>query len=347
MRTRLAALLALLTATAAVAAASLGPGDPTTVFVDGFTTPCRITAGPDGSLYVVDFGDHFIHRVAPDGTISLFSDDIADPRALSFDAFGYLLVGGRTDNTVWRVDQDGAATPFLTGITWPLRARVGSNGDIWVSARDSVHRFDAMGRYIDGWDVISQGQGAYGLQFNPAGELYVSSWAGFGILEDGIITPVPINEPLRNEEPRFDVDGNAYWAHESVDALDTHRMILAGSDMTVTDPAFASFSEGPCSHVFGRDTDGTTNNRQYVSLRDGSIVELNSAGIASPGYPDTGLELAGIDEQGCVDEILGQASQVTGDELYFLDVIGNHDGTYDVGDFRAYLVATGTIDQEG
>jgi hypothetical protein len=344
MPPRLVGLLAMLTATAAVAATALGPGDPTTVFVDGFTTPCRTSFGPDGYLYVVDFGDHFIYRVAPDGTKTLFHDDIADPRSMAFDAFGYLLVAGRGDGTVWRVDQTGQAAPFLTGLTNPIRPRVGPNGDIWVAAVDSVYQFDAVGRLLGKWDVISQGQAAFGLQFDPAATLYITNWGGFSTLEDGIVTPVPISEPARNGAPHFDVAGNAYWIHESVDAQDTHRMILAGPDLSVTDEDFATFAEGPCAHVFGRDTDGTTNTRQFVSLRDGTIVEVNAAGVSSPGVPETGLELGQLDEEECADEILGQDGQVTDDELHFLDVIGNNDGGYDVGDFRAYLVTTGTID---
>lgn len=344
MRPRLASLLALLAASAAVAAVTLGPGDPTAVFVDGFTTPCRATVGPDGSLYVVDFGDHFIYKVTPDGTKSLFSDDIPDPRGISFDSFGDLTVPGRGDGTVWRVSPDGLASPFLTGMTGPIRARVGPDGDIWVAAVDSVYHFDAMGREIERIDVASQDIGAFGLQFSPEGDLYITSWAKFGILEDGIVTLVPITEALRNGAPHFDASGNAYWIHESVEDPDTHRMVLADRDLTVTDAAFANFAVGPCAHVFGRDATGATTNRQFVSLRDGTIVELNVVGIPAPGVPETGLRLTDIGEEDVVDEVFLQSSEVTDDQLHFLDVIGNNDGAFDIGDFRAYLFATGTVE---
>lgn len=344
MRARFAAMLALLVAAAAVAATTLGPGDPTTVFVDGFTTPCRTTVGPDGYLYVVDLGDHFIYRVAPDGTKTLFNDDVTDPRGISFDSFGNLLVAGRADGTVWRVSPAGVTTPFLTGITWPLRARVGPDGDIWVATVDSVHHYDAMGRHIEGIDVISQGVAAYGLQFDPAGVLYITNWGGFGTLVNGIVTPVPIDNPLRSGSPHFDTDGNAYWIHEAVEEGDTHRLVLSDPTLAVLDEAFASFSDGPCGHVFGRDATGVTTSRQFVGLRNGTIVEVNAAAIPAPGLPETGLQLSDLAESEVVDEILVQESQVTGNQIYFLDVIGNNDGTFDVGDFRAYLVATGTVE---
>jgi len=46
-----------------------------------------------------------------------------------------------------------------------------------------------------------------------------------------------------------------------------------------------------------------------------------------------------------VNRVLGVASQVTTDLAYFLDVIGNDDGSFDVGDFRAYLVTAGVVNE--
>jgi hypothetical protein len=343
MRPRPATLLALLVATAAVAAVTLGPGDPTTVFVDGFTTPCRATVGPDGSLYVVDLGDRAIHRVTPDGVKSLFSDDIGDPRGMTFDAFGYLLVPDRDNNQVHRVASDGAVSPFLQMFR-PIRSRVGPDGDIWIAAVDSLHRYDAMGRHVWSVDVAAQGAAAFGLQFNPNGDLYFTAWAGFWRLDGQTVVPVMTGMQVRMGAPHFDVSGNAYWIHEAVEEGDTHRMILGGPDLAVTDGTFASFEEGPCSHVFGRDASGVTTNRQFVGLRNGTIVELNASGIPAPGVSETGLRLTDIGQEDVVDEILLQSSAVTDDQLYFLDVIGNNEGTFDIGDFRAFLIANGTVE---
>ena len=343
MNARPAGLLALLMTAGAIGAATLGPGDPTTVFADGFTTPCRASFGPDGYLYVVDFGDRAIHRVASDGTKSLFSSEVGDPRGIAFDAFGHLIVPDRDNNQVHRIAPDGTASPFLQMFR-PIRARIGPNGDVWIAAVDSVHHYDAMGRLVERVDVAAQGGAAFGLQFNPDGELYFTSWGGFWKLDGQTVIPVVTGMQPRMGSPHFDVAGNAYWIHEAVEEGDAHRVIFGDSDITVTDAAFASLADGPCSHVFARDATGATTNRQFVGLRNGTIVELNAAGVAAPGVDETGLELADLVADEVADEILGLDTQVTADQTYFLDVIGNHDGTYDVGDFRAYLVATGAID---
>ena len=44
-----------------------------------------------------------------------------------------------------------------------------------------------------------------------------------------------------------------------------------------------------------------------------------------------------------VNELIGPASTLTPDEERFLDIIGNNNGRYDVGDLRAYLQSTGVI----
>jgi hypothetical protein len=42
-----------------------------------------------------------------------------------------------------------------------------------------------------------------------------------------------------------------------------------------------------------------------------------------------------------VSQILGTRSPLTADELKYLDLLGNNNGTFDVGDFLAWVKATG------
>ena len=57
-----------------------------------------------------------------------------------------------------------------------------------------------------------------------------------------------------------------------------------------------------------------------------------------------GRRLRDIDEGRAADEVMGVPGLLTDPERTLLDVIGNHDDAYDVGDFRAYLVAAGVVD---
>lgn len=342
MPARYAALLLVFVTAGAAGLATAGPGDPASVFVSGFTTPCRTSFDYAGNLYVVDLPVSTIYKVTPDGSKSVFTDQISMPRGITFDPFGDMLVADRAAGIVYKVTPQGQASPFLEVFN-AVRARVGPNGDIWVAAVDTLHHFDAVGRPLEHIDVRAQGAAAWDVRFTPDGALYFSSFPDFWKLEGHTVFPVLTGQQGQNSAPHFDVEGNAYWAHEATDAGDTHRVILADENFSVVEDSFATFAAGPCAMAFGRDPYGTTN-RLFISLRDGSIVELNSAGIAAAGVPEVGLSLTDLGESEVADEILGTSSPVTPDQAYFLDVIGNNDGNYDVGDFRAYLIATGVVD---
>jgi len=345
MPAKKAALLLTVMSAGAAGTAMLGPGDPASLFVSGFTTPCRTSVDGTGNLFVVDIAVNTIFKVAPDGSTTTFTDQIATPRAITFDPFGDMLVADPTAGRVYKVTSQGQVSPFLE-VFRAQRPRVGPNGDIWVAAVDTLHRFDAMGRPLEHIDVRTQGAAAWGLQFTPDGDLYLTNTASFWKLEGQTVLPVLTDLLPQNSAPHFDIQGNAYWVHQASDPADTHRAILADANLAVVNDTFAKIVAGPCAIVFGRDPTGATTKRLFVSLRDGSIIELNTAGIAAPGVPEVGLSLGDLDEAEVVNAILGEASALTANQSYFLDVIGNDDGSWDVGDFRAWLVASGIVQEE-
>lgn len=97
-------LITLMVAAGAVAglARALGPGDPTTVVASGFDRPCRIVFDASGDLLIAELGLGQILRVKTDGSRSLVSDAVADPRGISLDALGNLLVTSSNDSALYR-----------------------------------------------------------------------------------------------------------------------------------------------------------------------------------------------------------------------------------------------------
>lgn len=68
------------------------PGQPPTVFESGFTTIIDITFGPDGSLYVLEFGPGDLWRVTPSGARSLVASGFVAPGSVTIGADGALYV---------------------------------------------------------------------------------------------------------------------------------------------------------------------------------------------------------------------------------------------------------------
>lgn len=344
MSRRAALLIALMLAASAVVglAQALGPGDPTTVFASGFTNPCRMAFDASGDLFVAEIALGQIYRVAPDGTRSLFNEDVPDPRGVTFDAFGNLLVTSRNDSAVYKISPNGQAAKFFdvvgaSGIT------IGLDGSIWLAAVDSIHHFDAMGRHLETIDVRSGGAAAFGVKFSPAGELHMSNFGGMYKLVNGAPIPVATEQPIQMRGFTFDELGNFYWAHNALGEGEVSRLRLYNSAGEVLEDTFISQVQQPCSGRFARDSDGTTTKRMFIAQIEGVIREANEAGFAAPGWPVVGLELGQILEIDAADQLVGETDDLDENHARFLDVIGNNNGSYDVGDFRAYLLEIGVL----
>jgi len=117
----------------------------------------------------------------------------------------------------------------------------------------------------------------------------------------------------------------------------------------VSDPFAGSNLGGPTSLVFGRDGAGAMTSRLLATNYGynlqapyvGSIVEMNPAGIRAPGSR-IGIDAVDVAITAAAAHLLGGA-QVAPEAQHFLDVQGNNNGRYDVGDFRAYLRSKGQL----
>lgn len=346
-RTRVA--IALLTSVGAVTGAlavqvvTQGPGDPTTPYLSGLGSACRLAFDAAGSLFINDGG--VFYRAAPGEGPVLFTDQVPDPRGFAFDAFGDLLVASPQDSAIYRVTPEAVVSRFAE--VYNARAvTVGPDGSVWASAVDTLHHFDPIGRPLESIDIRSQGAAAFGMVFSPAGELHFSNFAGLWKLVDGMPTPILTGLPTRNRGFAIDAEGAIYWAREAMGPDDVDRVIRYAADGQVLEDTMIADVVDPCLVLFVRDTDGSMTHRLLVAQLDGSIVEANADGIPASGGPPA-LSLASIPESDCADAAADVGGALSDDVAWFLDAIGNSNGSYDVGDFRAYLQATGAIPAGG
>lgn len=320
-----------------------GPGDPTTPYLSGFGNSCRLAFDGGGNLFVNDGG--VFYRVAPGESPTLFTDQVPGARGFAFDAFGNLLVASPQDTAIYRVTPSAEVSRFTT-VDDARAVAVGPDGSVWASAVDTIYHFDAVGRHLDTIDLTAAGAAAFGTNFSPQGELHFSSFAGLWKISGGAVVPVLTAQPLRNRGFAIDADGNIYWARDA-DTGDTDRIIYYDAAGQVLEDTMIADVVDPCLVLFVRGTDGATTNRLLIAQVGGTIVEANAPGIPTGGVPAPPLSIGDIAESDCADEAAGAGEPLSDDDVRFLDAIGNNNGGYDVGDFRAYLLATGAIQALG
>lgn len=343
MRFTASSRLALMAVAVAAPAAAQGTGGPTIPFADGFTLPCRLAVDSVGNLLVAETGLGEIWSVDSEGSKTLYSTAIADPRWLAFDAFGWLLVTSHVDSAVYRISPQGLITD-LAEVSDGVGIATGPDGSIWVAAVDSLFHFDAVGRPLETIATVdTYGFAVRGLYPAPNGLFYLTGSAALWRLVDGALQNLLAELPYRWWGMAFDGNGNGYWAHEAVDEGDIDRISLVDLDGGWLDETWITDVVDPCRLAFGRDPDGTTNSVLYIGQRDGRIVKAAAGSPLAPGWPVVGFRLSSIDRNLAADEVMGVPGLLTDPVRTFLDVIGNHNDAYDVGDFRAYLVAAGAV----
>ena len=320
-----------------------GPGDPTTVFADGFDLPCRMAFDSVGNLLVAELALGEIWSVAPSGSRTMFTDQIPDPRWVAFDAFGWLLVTSHTDSVVYRISPQGDMTEFVE-VAGGVGILTGPDGSIWVGAVDTLFHFDAMGRRLEAIETReTYGLPVRALYLAPPGELYMPGSGGLWKLVAGVPQNLQTGLQLAWGGMAFDLAGNGFWTHIAMEEGDVDRLGLVDLDGNWLNEAWITQVVDPCRCAFGRNPDGSMNSDLYIGQRDGTIVKAAAGSALAAGWPVVGLRFSEIDEAAAADEIMGVPDLLPDPTRVFLDVIGNNDGQYDVGDFRAYLIAAGVV----
>jgi sugar lactone lactonase YvrE len=318
-----------------------GPGDSVIVRANlGDRGASTIVAAPDGVLYTSD--GYRIWRFDRNGNQTLFHffGDFGYINDLAFDAFGNFLAA--TDRGVYRITPRATATRIVDTPTAKAIA-VAPDGSLWVTfndpgTRSPITHYNPVGRLLTTYDVASAGP-VFHLAVGPSGDLYFST-----LLEIYRLVAGNPQLVLRSAHPgreieigrfAFDADGNIY-----VPNLSEGTVTLYGpSGAVLTDP-FSWWPENPSAVVFDRNADGTPNSRLFA-LDGVRLLELNPAGVRSRGLPlgrTTNITVAAA-----VKGLLRNAGLSDADRA-FLAGLGNDNGRYDVGDLRAFLLATGELE---
>ena len=195
----------------------------TRVLVDeGLSTPTSLVFGPGGFLYVGNLGNSTVMKVDPvTGAKSIFADitlpadegrvggvgglayDEGDPGDPDDDVLFVSEIGNFDGDEVYRFDKNGAELPASaigTGSSASGRAGMAlRDGDLYVSSFGepqfffgTVLKYDGASDFVDVETVASDFSppatlnGASGLAFDSAGDLYVAGLFSQGVMKFSI-----------------------------------------------------------------------------------------------------------------------------------------------------------------
>jgi hypothetical protein len=413
--------------------AATGPGDPTTLYRSGLGSAWQTAAAP-GALYMVSQEGH-IKRIPATGEPTVFLTDVGVPYDVVIDGYGALLIAGFTNQlngVVTRVDlATGARTTLIgSGLQSAASITVGPDGDVWVAdvRATRIHRFDPSGALKSSLSTANtHGQTVLDLAFSPSGVLYYSNMidAIYRVVDGA---PQRVIQGSGLGGIAFDSQGNLY-----VGTVSRGVLKYSPAHALVEDPYALGGLSLTGALVFLRDAAGAMTSRLIaVNLGEGTMRELNPAGMVAPGhriganlltittttlrqaqmgfaYADTlrvaetetglvwtlsagtlprgvtlspGGVLAGVPEEtgtfaftarvqgatrtgirvlsmnvvhptvqvtAAINHLLGVPGQLSTDMARYLDLQGNRNGRYDIGDlkaFRRFLEAGGTVRED-
>ncbi|GMV27894.1 MAG: hypothetical protein AMXMBFR59_00190 [Rhodanobacteraceae bacterium] len=110
-------------------------GAETVLWRNGFAQPFALVPDDAGNLYVTNYGDGTVARVARDGSITHFASGLNKPRGITRGSDGLLYVADSGSDSILRIAADGTHSVFATGLDDPADLRFGSDGQLYVSTQ--------------------------------------------------------------------------------------------------------------------------------------------------------------------------------------------------------------------
>ncbi len=168
---------------------SVFAGSSTAGFADGtgelasFNSPKGLAFDNAGNLFVADFGNHVIRKIAPDGSVKTigrrgvyylggpvtngaFANAVfGEPTGLAFDKNGDLLVSERSPGDIRRISfSTGTVSTFVNGFNWPKAIAIDVFGNLIVNENAGYQ----ISKVTPAGDVsVIAGNGGYSQPVGP------------------------------------------------------------------------------------------------------------------------------------------------------------------------------------
>ncbi len=165
-----------------------------TTVVDSINASGGLSIGPDGHLYVADFGNRLsnangdtVYRVTIDGEVEVFATGFQGASGNAFDASGNLIQANIAGNRLDQIDPNGVVTTLTTGaLSSPVGVAINDQGTIFVAncGNNSIVSFrdDTTTTVASGSPLSCPN----GLTIDDSGNLYTANFNNGAVIK---ITP--------------------------------------------------------------------------------------------------------------------------------------------------------------
>lgn len=316
-----------------------GKGDPPAARADGLGHPWSVIADPTGDFIVTDPDGNRIWWVTPDGRKQVITNAVPSPQRLAWDMFGNLLI--TSAHAVYQLKPTGAVSPWFVrdGIA---DAAMAPDGTLWMAAANTLLHVTPSGVVIEQLGIAGMQSGPNVLAIGSAGDVFFTDdGAAGGTTVYRLVNKQPLklfSVSWRASDLVLDDDGQLYLTSGDLSGATTgvYRYSQGG---TALDNPLAGQVPAPSGLAFARDANGKMLQRLFVlDWNNGRLMELNAAGVPKSGAPVGFPNVAQV-----AADLLKSGSVLNAGQRQALDAIGNRNGHFDVGDFRAFLIQTTTI----
>jgi sugar lactone lactonase YvrE len=181
-----------------LAASSTSSAQVVTTITEEFTAAGDLEVGPDGNVYVADFGFSLnggangtnVYRVTPSGEVTVFATGLAGASGNAFDAEGNLYQSSIAGSRISKITPNGTVTTLTTGpgIQAPVGVAVDADGNVYNTncSSNTISKTTPQGATTT-FASNSLFSCPNGLTIDPDGNLYTSNFSNCSVMK---ITPV-------------------------------------------------------------------------------------------------------------------------------------------------------------